>query len=78
MNQASPLQSVIESVEALSEEERDILYDFIHKRRIDQRRQEILKNGVEAVEAAKNGTAQRGTAEEIMADLLGDDTECGS
>jgi hypothetical protein len=73
MNQTSPLQTAIETVEALSIEEQDILFDLVQKRRIEQRRQEIAQNTIRTMEAVKNGTAQRGTATEIMADIFGDD-----
>jgi hypothetical protein len=82
MNQTSTLQTAIEAVEALSPEDQDFLFDLIHKRRhpqpsqkVLQRRQEILKNGIAARAAAKNGTAQRGTAAELMADLLSDEAD---
>lgn len=73
MHLTSTFQSVIESVEALSEEEQDILFDLIQKRRIAKRRQEIAQHAIETLEAVKNGTAQRGTAAEIMADIFGDE-----
>ncbi len=75
MKQTSTLQSAIESVEALSVEDQDLLFDLLHKRRIAQRRQEIAQNGLAAMAAVKNGTAQRGNAAEIMADIFGDE-EC--
>jgi hypothetical protein len=73
MNQTSTLQTVIESVEALSAEEQDFLFNLIHKRRINQRRQEIAQHATQTLDAVQNGTAQRSTATEIMADLFGDD-----
>jgi hypothetical protein len=73
MNQTSTLQTVIESVEALSTEEQDFLFNLIHKRRINQRRQEIAQHATQTLDAVQNGTAQRNTATEIMADLFGDD-----
>jgi hypothetical protein len=73
MNQTSTFQTVIESVEALTEDEQDILLDLIKNRRIAHRRQEILQNATQTMAAIQNGTAQRGTAAEIMADIFGDD-----
>jgi hypothetical protein len=82
MNKTSTLQTAIEAVEALSQEDQDFLFDLIHKRRITQpseailqRREEIRQNGIAAMEAAKNGTAKRGTAAELIADILADDEE---
>lgn len=73
MNQTSTFQTVIESVEALTEGEQDILLDLIKNRRIATRRQEILQNATQTMTAIQNGTAQHGTAAEIMADIFGDD-----
>jgi hypothetical protein len=73
MNQTSTFQTVIESVEALSKDEQDQLFDLIHKRRITQRRQEIAQRSVEVTEAIKNGTAKMGTVEDLIADVFGDD-----
>lgn len=73
MSQITSFQTVIEFVEALSEDEQDLLFELIHKRRIASRRQEIAKNAVTTLQAVKNGTATRGTAAEIIADIFGDD-----
>lgn len=73
MSQAVPFQTVIEFVEALSEDEQDVLFDLIQKRRILKRRQEIAENAEKTMEAVRNGTAKRGTAAEVMADILEDE-----
>jgi hypothetical protein len=73
MSQPTSFQTVIEFVEALSEDEQDLLFDLIHKRRIANRRQEIAQNAVTTLEAVKNGTAKRGTAAEIMANIFEDE-----
>lgn len=70
MSQAVSFQTVIEFVESLSEEEQDILFDLIHKRRVVKRRQEIAENAKKTLEAVRNGTAKRGTAAEIVADIF--------
>jgi hypothetical protein len=81
MHQTSTLQTAIEAVEALSQADQDFLFDLIHKRRaqpsqaILDRREEIYQNGIAAMEAVKNGTAKRGTAAEIIADMLDDETD---
>jgi hypothetical protein len=75
MSQAASFQTVIEFVEALSEDEQDLLFDLIHKRRIAHGRQEIAQSAVATLEAVKNSTATRGTAAEIMADIFRDE-EC--
>ncbi|TRV43975.1 MAG: hypothetical protein EWV53_22745 [Microcystis panniformis Mp_MB_F_20051200_S9] len=68
-------QDLIESVESLSIEDQDYLFELIHKRRIEKRREEIAKNGEETLNALAMGTAKKGTAEEIMAYLLEDEEE---
>lgn len=73
MNQAISFQTVIEFVEALSEEEQDQLFALIQKRRVMKRRQEIAENAKKTMEAVRNGTAKRGTAAEIVAEIFEDE-----
>jgi hypothetical protein len=73
MNQTSTFQAVIESVEALSQDEQDQLFALIHKRRIAQRRQEIAQRSLAVTEAIKTGAAQMGMVEDLIADVFGDD-----
>lgn len=63
-------QELIDYIENLSLEDQDYLFDLIRKRRIEQRRLEIAKNGEETLKALKEGKAKIGTAEEIKAYLL--------
>jgi hypothetical protein len=71
MSQSFTLQAIIESVEALSEDEQDVLFDLIYKRRIAKRRQEIAQNAMATMQAVNNGTATRGTVAEVMANIFG-------
>ena len=73
LDQTSTLQVAIESVEALTEEEQDLVFGLIQKRRLEVRRKEIARSAIETMEAVRNGTAKRGTATEVMADIFGDD-----
>ena len=73
MSHPPTLQAVIEFVEALSQDEQDILFDLIYKRRLAKRRQEIAQNAQATMQAVRNGTAQRSTAAELMADVFGDE-----
>ncbi|MDJ0601560.1 MAG: hypothetical protein QNJ37_22280 [Crocosphaera sp.] len=68
-------QEIINSIESLSIEDQDYLFDLIRKRRIDKRREEIAKNGEETLKALSLGKAKKGTAEEIKAYLLEDEEE---
>ena len=67
------LQEIIDQVQSLSVEDQDQFFEFIRKRRIENRRDEILANAQEVMEAFKNGTAKRGSVDDLIADLLGDD-----
>lgn len=75
MNKPVSLQTVIEYVEELSEEEQNLLIDLIQKRRIEKRRIEIAKNATETLTALRAGTAKRGTLGDLKADLLTEDEE---
>ena len=63
----SRFQDIIDSLESLSVEAQDYLFDLIRKRRVEKRRLEIKQNGEETLKALAIGTAKRGTAEDIKA-----------
>jgi len=67
------LQEIINSIENLPTEDREYLFNFLQKQRINQKRTEILTNAEELKQAFKKGTAKRGTVDDLIADLLGDD-----
>lgn len=67
------LQEIIAQVQSLSIEDQEQLFELIRKRRVENRRAEILANAQEVMEAFKNGTAKRGSVDDLIADLLGDD-----
>ncbi|MDJ1178984.1 hypothetical protein PJF56_08920 [Roseofilum sp. BLCC_M91] len=67
------LQELIDSIEQLSIEDQDYLFDLIHKRRIEQRRLEIAVNAETLKQEFQQGTAKRGTVDDLIADLLEDD-----
>lgn len=68
-------QEMIESIEMLTIEDQDSLFDLIRKRRIENRRAEIVANAQEVFKSVEMGTAKRGTFEELKAYLLEDDEE---
>ncbi len=68
-------QQIIESIEALPDEEQERLFKLLRKRRIEARRSEIAANAQEVLESVKAGTAQRGNFEEMKAYLLSDEDE---
>lgn len=73
MSEYVSFQTVIEYVEALSTEEQDLLVELLHKRRIEQRRQEIAQNAAQTLAALKAGKAKRGTRADLRADLMSEE-----
>ncbi len=69
MNNYLTFQTLVDCVEELSEEEQDILFNLIHKRRIEKRRAEIANNAKDTLTAFKLGQAKRGNIDDLKADL---------
>lgn len=67
------LQELIDSIEQLSIEDQDDLFELIRKRRIEQRRLEIAAHAETLKQEFQQGTAKRGTVDDLIADLLEDD-----
>jgi len=63
-------QEIIESIEALSAEEQEYLWDLVRKRRIEQRREEIANHAEILKLEFKQGRAKQGTIDDSIADLL--------
>ncbi|MCZ8224892.1 MAG: hypothetical protein O9324_13315 [Microcystis sp. LE19-84.1B] len=63
------LQEMIKSFENLSEDEQESLLEILSQYRAKAREREILANFKELKEAIATGTARRGTAEDLIADL---------
>ena len=72
---ATSFQDIIESIENLSIDDQNYLFDLIQKRRIEKRRLEIAANAKATLGALKQGTAKKGTIDDLMADLLGDEDD---
>ncbi len=62
------LQEIINSIENLLTEEREYLFEFLLQQRIENRRVEILANAQEVMQAFKDGTAKRGSVDDLIAD----------
>ena len=71
----SRFQDIIDSLESLSIEDQDYLFDLIRKRRVEKRRLEIKENGEETLKALATGRSKKETAEDIKAYLLEDEEE---
>jgi len=63
------LQELIESVEALSIEDREMLVGIISKRIIEQRREDLVADLEESLEACRRGKVRMGTVDDLMKDL---------
>lgn len=68
-------QEIIDSIEVLSTEDQEQLFELIRKRRVEARRAEIAANAQEVFKAVEMGTAKRENFEELKSYLLEDDDE---
>lgn len=65
----SIFQKAIETVEALSPDEQEVLIDIIQKRLRQQRRDELLKAVAEAENSYVQGNVYRGSVFDLLAEL---------
>jgi len=65
----SAFQQAIETVEALSLEDRAILLDILQKRLIQQRRERLLQEVAEARGDYAKGNVRRGSVNDLLAEL---------
>jgi hypothetical protein len=68
-------QEIVDSIEGLSIEDQEQLFELIRKRRVEARRAEIAANAQEVFKAVEMGTAKRGSFEDLKAYLLTDENE---
>lgn len=69
MTQAPRFEALLESVEALSVEEQELFIDLVRRRLVERRRAEIAVNITRAQEEYQAGQVQRGTVDELIAEL---------
>ena len=62
-------QELIESVEALALDDREILVEIINKRIIEQRREELENDMEESLEAYRKSEVRVGTVDDLLRDL---------
>lgn len=62
-------QNIIETIESLSVEDQDYLFDLIKKRRIEKKRSEIASSADAIVKDFQASKLKKATAEEIKAYL---------
>jgi len=65
----SSFQEVIESVEALPLDDQQILMEIINRRIIEQRRNELVVDMDESLEAYRKGEVRIGTVDDLLRDL---------
>ncbi|TAG93213.1 MAG: hypothetical protein EAZ09_23025 [Oscillatoriales cyanobacterium] len=65
----STFQIAIDTVEALSPEEQNMLIDIIQNRLKQQHRDELLKAVTESEKDYETGNVRRGTVADLMAEL---------
>lgn len=65
-------QEIIDSIEKLSIEEQDYLFELIKKRRVEARRSEMASNAKATLDSLKKRTAKKGSVDDLIADLLDD------
>ena len=65
----SSFQELIESVEALPLDDREILMDIINRRIIEQRRDELVADMEESLQAYRKGEVRIGTVDDLLRDL---------
>jgi hypothetical protein len=71
------VEDIVESSDRLSSEDQEKLYEIVRKRQIEQQEAEILASRRELKQAIANGTAKRGSVQDLITDLLGDnDASC--
>ena len=68
--QAYTFDRVLDLVDALSDDEQQALIRIIQQRQIERRRDEIAANVTQAHAEYQQGEVFRGTADEVMAELL--------
>ena len=68
-------QEIIDSIEALTVEDQERLFELIRKRRIENRRAEIAVNAQKVFKAVESGTAIKGTFDDLRSYLLAEDEE---
>ena len=65
----SDFQELIESVEALPLDDREILIDIINRRIIEQKREELVADMEESLQAYRKGEVRIGTVDDLLRDL---------
>jgi DNA replication initiation complex subunit (GINS family) len=65
----SSFQTALETIEGLTLEEQEMLFEIVYHRFIERRRAGLAGEITTAREAYRRGEVQRGSVEELMAEL---------
>jgi hypothetical protein len=66
MTATSKFQELIDSIEELSIEDRELLLEIVHRRMIDEKRSKLGEKIAEARESYRKGEVKRGTVADLM------------
>ncbi len=67
-DQTSAFQEALETVDRLTLEEKEMLFDIAYKRFIEERRMRLAEDIVETREAYRRGHVRRGTVRDLLAE----------
>ena len=66
---SSTFQVALETVEALTPEDQEMLVEIVRRRLIERRRTELAEDIAAAREAYRHGDVRRGTVDDLMVEL---------
>ncbi len=66
-------QEMLESIECLSEDDQDDLFELIRKRRIEKRWMEIADQARQMGDRIRSGDVKIGSVDDLLDDLLSED-----
>ncbi len=70
MTQAiSPIEHILQQIGELDREEKEVLYEVLEKRLIEERRNELAKVRDKTIQEYRNGRLKSGTPDELFTDL---------
>ena len=64
------VEEIVDSIDRLSIYDREKLFELIRQRQIQQQEAEILASRRELKQAIANGTAKKGSMQDLITDLL--------
>ena len=69
MQTTTQFETILESVERLPEDDQAVLVELVRQRLAERRRHEIAKNIAESREEYQSGKVQRGTVDDLLAEM---------